>query len=622
MGKQGKAGFDNRGRAGIVGATALATLAAAALAQQPFQAPVLVAAGSKGAIAAAVDCNRDGSPDVLSPGTTGALGGFAVPVAGGISAPCVLVTALDERGRALRADVEGPLLPISPDDGVHGTAALATGDLDGDGRGDLVVVGLDGAMEWRSNRGATTLGGSDFVAIGSLGDLAWLGEAAPPHAWYRLPVARVVDAEGDGDADILLAGTVHERGTNLPLASFLMLHRNAGGGAFTTLRRKFAGNVVDATFADLDRDGDHDQIVVLVELVGNQAFGNEIRHFGFAGSALLPIGNALPLGPGRATALALADVDGDQLNDYVVATNDWSPNGPIGSLAWHGGNGQGQFTGSTWGAIALPYNGTGLGAAIVALLAGDWNGDGHDDLAAVRAFVTGQATPAGLVATTAPSELLTVCGPALVYAEATATPLPGAHDALTLAAPPSMMLSLDLSPALLRTLDLGADGAPDLLVLGLDAATSDGAMATLANAAPHAQGAPWLVALGAGTGGDPAFPARLGFDGGAPRLGNGAFRCTLQNVQGGCLAGLVWGWTGYADMFPLHGFMMHVLPSEFGIASLTSGNAAGKGFATFALPIPNNPALVGDMGTFQYVYYDHVAGAFGGSQGANLWIGQ
>ena len=58
------------------------------------------------------------------------------------------------------------------------------------------------------------------------------------------------------------------------------------------------------------------------------------------------------------------------------------------------------------------------------------------------------------------------------------------------------------------------------------------------------------------------------------------------------------------------------------VASLTSGTAAGEGFATFALPIPNDPALVGEFGAFQYVYYDHVAGAFGGSQGASLRIGQ
>lgn len=623
MGKQGKQrGNGNRGAA--LGGAAWITFAAGAVGQvpTPFLPPTPVAASSRGAIAVVAECNRDGSPDVLTLGQDPLANSVAVPVGGGVAMPGMLVTSLDERGRALAADLPGPLLPVLPDDGTTGASALAAGDLDGDGRDDLVVVGLDGVIEWRRNRGATTLGGADFGAGVALGDLAWLGELAPPHAWYRVPAALVVDADRDGDRDILLVGTVHERGANSALASFALLFRNQGNGAFATLRRKFAGNVVDAAFADFDRDGDFEQIAVLVEIGAPAAFANELRHFAFGGSSLLPVGNALPLGPGRATALALADVDGDQQMDYVVAQNDWSPAGPIGALAWYGGNGQGQLLAGSWGAIPLPANGSGLGDPIVALIAGDWNGDGVDDLAAIRARATATLTPNGVAVASAPSDLLVACGPDLPFHTATALPLPGAHDALAIALPPSAQLPLDTLPALLRPIDLKGDGAPDLLVLGLDAAGGAGSMAIAANDAPLAPGAPGLDALGEGTGGDPLRPARLGFDGGAPRLGNAAFRCTLQNVQGGCLAGLIWGWFGYADLFPVNGFMMHLMPSEFGVASLTSGTAAGEGFATFALPIPNDPALVGEFGAFQYVYYDHVAGAFGGSQGASLRIGQ
>ena len=415
---------------------------------------------------------------------------------------------------------------------------------------------------------------------------------------------------------------MHERGTDTALASFAMLFRNLGNGGFVSVRRKFAGNVVDAAFADFDRDGDFEQLVVLVEVGAAGAFANEVRHFSFGGSSLLPVGSSIPLGPGRATALALADVDGDHQMDYVVAQNDWSPAGPIGALAWYGGNGQGQLLAGSWGAIPLPANGSGLGDPIIAVIAGDWNGDGADDLAAIRAYATTSITPNGIAVAGARSDLLVACGPGLSFQVANALALPGAHDATAIALPPSAQLPLDTLPALLRPMDLKGDGAPDLLVLGLDAATSGGSMAVIANDTPLAPGAPRLDALGEGTGGAPLHAARLGFDGGAPRIGNGGFRCTLQNVQGGCLAGLIWGWFGYADLFPVNGFMMHLMPSEFGVASLTSGTAAGEGFATFALPIPNDPALVGEFGAFQYVYYDHVAGAFGGSQGASLWIGQ
>ncbi len=57
-------------------------------------------------------------------------------------------------------------------------------------------------------------------------------------------------------------------------------------------------------------------------------------------------------------------------------------------------------------------------------------------------------------------------------------------------------------------------------------------------------------------------------------------------------------------------------------SSLTSGSAAGEGFASYALPIPGNPALLGDAGCFQYAYYDHVAGVFGGTQATAVRIGR
>ena len=139
---------------------------------------------------------------------------------------------------------------------------------------------------------------------------------------------------------------------------------------------------------------------------------------------------------------------------------------------------------------------------------------------------------------------------------------------------------------------------------------------TLRNGAPLRSGASARVRVGATSGGDPSMPARIGFDG-APSLGSGAFRCTIQNVRGGSLCGLMWGPAPQPGIASVNGFELHVLPQHFG-DPLVASNA---GFAAYELPIPATPALVGDAGCFQFQYYDPAIGAFGATQATQLHIG-
>jgi hypothetical protein len=91
-------------------------------------------------------------------------------------------------------------------------------------------------------------------------------------------------------------------------------------------------------------------------------------------------------------------------------------------------------------------------------------------------------------------------------------------------------------------------------------------------------------------------------------------------VQGGALVGLMWGVFGLADLTTVLGFQLHLSPDEFGYAAIASGSQAGEGFHSYPLPIPNNPALVGDVGCFQYCYYDPVRDRFGGTQATNVRV--
>ena len=83
----------------------------------------------------------------------------------------------------------------------------------------------------------------------------------------------------------------------------------------------------------------------------------------------------------------------------------------------------------------------------------------------------------------------------------------------------------------------------------------------------------------------------------------------------------MWSSIGIPDLFAEYGFSFHIAPEQFGYARLASGSQAQDGFHSYPLPIPNNPNLIGDVGCFQYCYYDHVAGAFGGTQATCVWVG-
>ena len=76
-----------------------------------------------------------------------------------------------------------------------------------------------------------------------------------------------------------------------------------------------------------------------------------------------------------------------------------------------------------------------------------------------------------------------------------------------------------------------------------------------------------------------------------------------------------------ADLFSAFGLQFHIAPAEYGFAAIASGALPGTGFYSYPLPIPNQPAMIGDAGYFQFNYYDHVAGVFGGTQATGVWIG-
>ena len=595
---------------GLMAAGAAATVATAgaarAQAPSPFAAPVASPAFSLTTAAGLLDVNRDGSADVIVPGL------FVG----------TMLTTLDEHGRAVAVNGAGPGVASFTGATSPIVLALAGGCIDLDAREDLITVTSCGTVHFHRNLGATRVDRTEFAPDTLVDDFAAAFPIGPPFVHYAIPVAKVVDVDRDGFADVLVAGGPVDRWGASTRPGFVTIYRGDGQGGFTTIRHLLPGGAIDVEVADVDGDGTHDHLAVLTETGAIGAFAYEIVHLVLTNGALVPAGTPFPVGGGRFAALALADVLGDGSPDYLLAQTQ-----PIGGGLTDGlvicyqGDGQGNPQASSWCTLALPAP-TAAGAFVSSLQTGDWNRDGHVDVAVLRGYVQPPASPTG-TAVHAASEVLIALGPALPYAPFTTAVLPGHHlfSSTWTAAFPQLPLFAD--PDALRPVDFGRDGSVDLLVSGLRTPGSPAptALATLRNLTPPQAGDARFEKVGEATGGAPAHPARIGFDGGRPRPGNAAFACTIQNVRGGCLVGLLWGPVAIPGVIPVHGFEVHVVATHFGCGVLASGSAPGDGFASFPLPIPLDPALVGDAGYFQWVYHDHVAGALGGTQATGLSIG-
>lgn len=584
-----------------------ASSAATAQAQHPFAPPASLPTFGLTSTAGLADVNRDGSTDVIAPAIF-----FGTQL-----------TTLDEHGETLATNAMGPTVASFTGPATAVILAMTGGRFDQDALEDLVTVTSGGTVHLHRNLGATRIDRTAFAPDVLIDDFHASYPISPPFVHYSFPVARTGDFDQDGFNDALIGGGPIDRWGGSTRPGFVAFYKGDGAGRLFAMHHPLPGCVVDAEFADLDGDGIIDFLVVLTETGALGAYAYELVHLSVAGGALVPTGLPQPVGPPRCTALAIADVMGDNNADYLL-THTLASAGTLSSqLMCYQGDGQGNVSSTLWSPLLLPPNTTMLGDFLSSIQVGDWNRDSHVDVAVLRGFVQSPPSGTGGNAVHGNSEILVAMGPFLTWAPFETIPLPGYHVYSSTYQFVFPLLPLVAEPDGLRPIDLGRDGSIDLVLPGLrtPGSNSPTAMVTVRNLTPSMIGDARFEKIGSPSGGAPGAPARLGFDGGRPTPGNTNFACTIQNVQGGCLVGLMWGPWGMANLMSAYGFDVHLAASDLGFAAIASGSLPREGFHSYALPIPNTPSLIGDAGCFQYCYYDHVAGVFGGTQATGLWIG-
>jgi len=260
--------------------------------------------------------------------------------------------------------------------------AVATGDVNGDGRAD-VAVGAPGAL--------STQAGKVYVFSGATGALLYEVVASALDTGFGWSVA-LGDVSGDGKAD-LLAGAAREKfpNTNLRAGRAYVYAETTGTLLYTlntqapALAGSFGGSVA---LGDLDGDSRRDMIVG-ASGEGPNAFGNVYTFSGATGLNVhvLSVPNLNAGAQGLGGAVAAADIDGDGRADVVAG-------GETQAVYEFSG-----VTGMNIGSIPPP-----AGASAVSfgrgLAVADFDGDGRADIAVSDVGDTvGGTTSAGRVYT-------------------------------------------------------------------------------------------------------------------------------------------------------------------------------------------------------------------------------